>query len=63
VSDTTHYLVVREIGTDKEVHRIDVREKTDSQIERIGNGLFMQMDTDKFYVDEEAATEKGARKK
>lgn len=45
------YFVVREIGTDKEVRRIDVTQKSESSRERVEMGLLRNMDTDNFYID------------
>ena len=46
-------LVVREIATRKEVHRLDVTGKTERQIERIERVMLTNMDRDRFTVGEE----------
>lgn len=45
------FLVVKTLETDKEVHRIDVSDKVESQIEKAEMALLRNMDMEKFYVD------------
>lgn len=46
-------LVVRDIKTREEVHRVDVAGRSERQIERTLMGMLMRVDTDRFFVDEE----------
>jgi len=45
-------LKVRELATGKIVHTVDVTNKSERQIERILGGMLINMDTDKFVIDE-----------
>ena len=45
-------LIVREMGTDKEISRIQLSSIRERYVERVYNGLFRQMNTDRFYIDE-----------
>ena len=47
-------LVIRDIETDEEVRRLDVTGKSERQIEKIERGMLRQMDTERYYVGEEA---------
>lgn len=46
------YLYVREIGTDKEVHRIKVSNPTPRKLEKVLLGLLNRIDTDQFFIDD-----------
>ena len=50
------YLNVVEIGTNKIVKSIDVTGKSERAIERIERGMLINMNTDKFYVDDTGLT-------
>jgi len=45
-------LLVRELGTDRIIHRVDVSTKSNSVIEKVMLGMLRNMDTDKYYIDD-----------
>ena len=47
-----HYLIVRDLDTDEEVHRVELKS---SSSERVLRGLLMSIDRDRFYVDDREA--------
>lgn len=53
------YLRVREFETGKIVSEIEVTGKNERQIERIEMGMLINMDTDKFCIDDSAKDETG----
>ncbi|RLE17927.1 MAG: hypothetical protein DRJ50_13510 [Actinobacteria bacterium] len=51
-------LIVRRIGTDEEVHRVELRKNIGvSYVEKVLNGLLRNMDLENFYVDESEVDE------
>ena len=48
-------LVVRRLSTKEEIHRIELHNKSERQVERIILGLLRNMNTDEFYVDDSEA--------
>lgn len=46
------YIVIKELKTQAEVKRLDVTGKTDRERERVLHGLLIQMDRNKYAVDE-----------
>ena len=46
------FLRVREFNTDKIVSEIEVTGKSERQIERIEMGMLINMDTDRFCIDD-----------
>lgn len=45
-------LVVRDLDTDEEVHRVDITGSSEPRAEKVLRGLLMRVDTDRFYVDD-----------
>lgn len=51
-------IVVREIGTNKEIHRVEMQVPfTDGRVERVLMGLIERMDTERYYADESECDE------
>ena len=44
------HIVVKSMEDDAEVHRIDVSDKSERQVERALMGMTMNLDHDRFYV-------------
>ncbi len=56
-------LIVRRFGTHEIVHRIELSSIQERHVDRVVRGLMMNMNLDKFYVDEsEVTTAQDARK-
>lgn len=45
-------LLVKSLETDEVVHRIDVTDKSDRQVEKVEMGLLHKVDLERFYVDD-----------
>ncbi len=46
------HLIVRRFETREEVKRLNVTEKSDRAVERIMSGMLINMDTDRFYIED-----------
>ena len=48
-------LVIREIVSRKEVHRVHLANVSERHVEKTMRGILRQMDTDRFFVDDSEA--------
>ncbi len=46
------YLLVKEFGTDKIIHKVGINNLSDRHVERVMSGMLRQMNTDLYYIDD-----------
>jgi hypothetical protein len=52
IKEKERFLRVRELGTHKEIQKVKVSNPSHRNIEKIMMGMFINMDTDRFYIDD-----------
>jgi hypothetical protein len=50
-------LIVRELGTCKEISRVTINSPTTRKVERVMMGMLINMDKDHYYIDDSAFDE------
>lgn len=45
-----HFIEIKKCATDKTVHKIDVTGKTDEQVDKIDDGLNINLNHQKYYT-------------
>ena len=53
------YLFVRDIETREIVHTVEVTGRSENMVEKVMRGMLINMNTDKFFIDDSKAYKKG----